>query len=91
MMISLTAESAGQGMSLFLLFLAFISVGLAALNAIPLAVLDGGHALIYTIEAIIGKDVNETFQVYFQYASLGLIGSLFLYLTFKDVFILFFS
>ena len=91
MMISLTAESAGQGMSLFLLFLAFISVGLAALNAIPLAVLDGGHALIYTIEAIIGKDVNETFQLYFQYASLGLIGSLFLYLTFKDVFILFFS
>lgn len=89
MMISLTAESAGQGMSLFLLFLAFISVGLAALNAIPLAILDGGHALIYTIEAIIGRDLNETFQAYFQYASLALIGSLFIYLTFKDVIMLF--
>ena len=49
MMISLTVDSAGQGLSLFLLFLAFISVGLAALNAIPLAVLDGGHALAYTL------------------------------------------
>ncbi|MFT6765618.1 MAG: regulator of sigma E protease [Alteromonas naphthalenivorans] len=91
MMISLTADSAGQGMGLFFLFLAFISVGLAALNAIPLAVLDGGHALIYTIEAIIGKEVNETFQLYFQYISVALIGSLFLYLTFKDVFLLFLS
>ena len=91
MMISLTAESAGQGMSLFFLFLAFISVGLAALNAIPLAVLDGGHAFIYTIEALTGKPVNETFQLYFQYVSLGMIGSLFLYLTFKDMFLLFFN
>lgn len=91
MMISLTVDSAGQGMSLFFLFLAFISVGLAALNAIPLAILDGGHALIYTIEAIIRRPVNETFQLYFQYASLALVGGLFLYLTFKDVILLFLS
>lgn len=91
MMISLTIESVGQGMSLFFLFLAFISVGLAALNAIPLAVLDGGHALVYTLEAILRRPLNETFEQYFQYASLALIGGLFIYLTFKDVFLLFLS
>ena len=91
MMISLTVNSAQQGMSLFFLFLAFISIGLAAINVIPLAVLDGGHALIYTIEAIIRKPLNETAQQAFQYVSLFLLGSLFIYLTFKDVIMLFFS
>ena len=59
MMISLTVESAGHSLDLFLFLLAFISIGLAALNAIPLAILDGGHALIYTIEALTGKPLNE--------------------------------
>lgn len=89
MMISLTSQSAQNGFSSFFLLLAFISVGLAFLNAIPLAVLDGGHAFIYTLEALLGKHVPESFEAAFQYFSLGVLGMLFVYLTLKDIFMLF--
>jgi len=89
MMISLTAQSARNGFASLFLFLAFISVGLAFLNAIPLAVLDGGHALIYTLEALLGHTLPESFERAFQYLSLGLLGILFLYLTYKDILMLF--
>lgn len=52
-----TAKGAESGFKTFLLFLAFISIGLAVLNLLPLPILDGGQVLFYTIEAIIGRQI----------------------------------
>lgn len=73
-----------QGFSLFFLLLAFISVGLAVLNLFPLPILDGGQALIYTIEALTRRPIPEKIKESVGYGCwLGMMG-LFLYLTFKD-------
>ena len=46
-----------QGWATFCLFMAFISVNLAVLNAIPIPFLDGGHMVMLTIEKLMGKDL----------------------------------
>ena len=90
-MIYMAIDSASKGIPFLLLLLVLINVGLAVLNIIPLPILDGGHVLMYTIEALIGKPVNETIQAYISYAALGLFIVLFSYLTFQDTIRIFFS
>ncbi len=91
MMLSMTVGSAGQGISFFLLFLAFISVSLAVLNVVPLPILDGGQGLLYTIEFIIRRPLPDAVRTGIAYLSWGLMIVIFGYLTFKDVILLFWS
>lgn len=44
-------------------FMALMSVSLAVLNLLPIPVLDGGHLLFYTYEAIVGKPLPENVQM----------------------------
>lgn len=84
-MISLSIETAKNSAGLFFLFLAFVSISLAVLNLIPLPILDGGQAVTYTIEAIIGRSIKERTLEYVHYTCWIAMLTLFLYLTFKDV------
>lgn len=60
-----------QGFKSFIDLLALISIGLAIMNLLPIPVLDGGHIVIYTIEMIIGKQIDvKTQQLIF---SIGMI------------------
>ena len=45
------------GIYSFIYFMAFISISLGLVNLFPLPVLDGGQALILTIERIIGREL----------------------------------
>lgn len=60
------AEGAGQtarsGLVAFLSFVAMISVNLGFINLLPIPLLDGGHLLFYSIEAIKGKPLSEKVQ-----------------------------
>lgn len=51
-------RAAQSGWADFLEFVAFISLNLAVLNALPIPFLDGGHALILIIEKLRGKDLS---------------------------------
>lgn len=82
--ISETVKSAHDGLEIFFIVLCFISVNLAVLNIIPLPIFDGGQALFYTIEAIIGRSL-DTIRIYIHYISWLLVMVLFLYLTCKDL------
>ena len=59
-------KSAQVGFSSFILFLAIVSVSLGVLNLLPIPVLDGGHLLYYTIEAITRKPVSEKVMIWGQ-------------------------
>lgn len=60
------AKGAGMtadfGLVYFLGFLALISVNLGIVNLLPLPVLDGGHLLFFSIEAIMRRPVSERVQ-----------------------------
>jgi len=54
--------SASYGLVAFLGFLALISVNLGIINLLPLPMLDGGHLMYFTFEAITGKPVSDAVQ-----------------------------
>jgi regulator of sigma E protease len=52
-------KAAGKGWEFFIGIMAFISINLALLNLLPIPVLDGGHCVLFTIEAIQRRPVSE--------------------------------
>lgn len=58
----LVSEQAAVGLASLLALTALISINLAILNLLPIPVLDGGHILFYTLEAIRGKPLKPQTQ-----------------------------
>lgn len=56
------ARSARQGMERLGSFVIFLSVTLAIMNLLPIPILDGGHLVFFTIEAIKGSPINLKVQ-----------------------------
>lgn len=54
--------SAEEGAASYLYFLAMVSVGLAVLNLLPIPVLDGGHLLLFMVEALLRRPLSERAQ-----------------------------
>ncbi len=78
-------HSAEQGMSQFLIFLCMLSANLAVINFLPIPVLDGGHMVFLTYEAIRGKPVSERLFMAFTYAGFLFILTLMLFVVGLDV------
>ncbi len=58
----LVSEQAAVGLTSLLTLTALISINLGLLNLLPVPVLDGGHILLYTLEAIRGKPLSPRIQ-----------------------------
>ncbi|MFT6267105.1 MAG: regulator of sigma E protease [Oleiphilaceae bacterium] len=58
------SDSISSGAEEFLRFLALLSISLGILNLLPIPVLDGGHLLYYTFEALRGKPLSEKWQTF---------------------------
>ena len=80
--ISKTAE-AGWGQLLNLIGLLSLSLGL--FNLFPIPLLDGGHVVLYFIEGLIGKPLNEKFVKSFNILGMILLFSILIFATFQDI------
>jgi len=78
-------ETASYGLEVYLGFLAILSISLGVLNLLPIPVLDGGHLLYYTIEAIIRRPVPERIQAMGLQVGLLMIGSIMILAIYNDV------
>jgi regulator of sigma E protease len=58
MIFDLAGKAAEQGQGMFLFLLCLISVNLGVLNLLPIPVLDGGHLLMFSIEAVQRKPIS---------------------------------
>ena len=85
LIISETVKSASKGFKIFFLFLAIISISLAVINLIPLPILDGGQALLYTIEAITRRKMAEKTKEYIFIASWIFMIFLFVLISTRDI------
>lgn len=83
------AEFAGQslliGFSTFLGFLALVSLSLAIMNLLPIPLLDGGHLVMYVIEAIRGKAVGPQFEAMATRVGLFFLVSLMVVAFYNDI------
>ena len=64
------------GFGRFIMFLAVISVSLGVLNLLPVPVLDGGHLVVYLIEAIKGGPLPERALYWSQQVGVILLAAL---------------
>jgi regulator of sigma E protease len=65
--------SAQVGWDRFLMFLAVVSISLGVLNLLPIPILDGGHLLVYLIEAVIRGPLSERALIWGQQVGVTLL------------------
>lgn len=84
-LIAATKTGAEKGCKFFVILLAFISIGLAVLNIIPVPIMDGGQILFVTLEALMGRPVPAKVRLVILYACWVLVLGLIAYLSFADL------
>jgi len=74
------------GLYSFFYLIALISISLGIVNLFPLPVLDGGQALILTIEKIIGRDLPDRIIEFFYRLGTAFLIFLFVFVFINDIF-----
>lgn len=74
-----------QGLVGFLFFVALLSANLGLINLFPIPMLDGGHLVFYTFEAVRGRPLSDRVQEWLLRLGLAIVVFLMLYTTFNDV------
>tara|TARA_B100000575_G_scaffold289488_1_gene291346 strand:+ start:431 stop:1762 length:1332 start_codon:yes stop_codon:yes gene_type:complete len=74
------------GLYSFFYLIALISISLGIVNLLPLPILDGGQALILTIEKIIGRELPSKILGFFYRLGTALLIFLFVFVFFNDIF-----
>jgi regulator of sigma E protease len=74
-----------SGFANFFMLIAFISLQLGIVNLFPIPGLDGGHLLIFTIEAIIRRDLNQKLKNALIYAGFAFLIALMGFVILNDI------
>ncbi len=91
MIADMADKAAKTGGATFFMLLAVVSINLGILNLLPIPILDGGHLMFYTIEAVIRKPVPQKVREYAQQAGMLLLICLMVLAFYNDIVRYFFS
>lgn len=81
----LSGEAAEAGLAGFIHMMALISVNLAILNLLPVPILDGGHLMIFTLEAVTRRRFSVEARLKAMKVGLLLVGALMVVALLNDV------
>ncbi len=85
----LIAQIAGKQMQAgwinLVFFMGLLSVNLGILNLLPIPVLDGGHLMFLSIEAIRRKPMTEKVQIVAQQIGIAFLGTLMIFVFYNDI------
>jgi len=84
-------QSAKAGWKNLMLFIAVISINLALVNLLPIPVLDGGHLMFFTYEAITRRPVNLRAMEIAQQVGVAFLLTVMIAVTYNDIIRSFFS
>ncbi len=83
------AENAGAsasiGLDWFMKFLGLLSVNLGLINLLPIPMLDGGHLMFYSIEALRGKPLSERWQEIGMRIGISMVATLMMVALYNDL------
>ena len=77
--------SKSEGRLDFIVFMALLSINLGLINLFPIPVLDGGSVVIYVLEIISGREMNDRVKEYLFRFGLSLLAALMIFATWNDV------
>ena len=72
------------GWDIFLNFLGVVSLSLAAINLLPVPMLDGGHMLFYALEPCVANQLSATTMKWALRVGATLVYALMLFVVLKD-------
>ena len=81
----IAGQAAEGGFVKLLMFIALISINLGVLNLLPIPVLDGGHMVFFSLEAIMGRPVKIKVQEMAQQVGIFLLLSLMAFAFYNDI------
>jgi len=85
MIAELAGQQAREGVLNLVFFIALLSINLAIINLLPIPVLDGGHLLFFTIEAVTGKPVNKRMREIAQQIGILILLMLMIFVFYNDI------
>lgn len=85
MIFDIAAKAGRQGLQQFLWMMALISINLGLINLLPIPVLDGGHLMLLTIEAVKRKELTQRTRQIAYYIGFSLIVMLMLLAMKNDI------
>ncbi|RJQ52945.1 MAG: RIP metalloprotease RseP [Nitrospiraceae bacterium] len=85
LIVDAAAKAASVGPFAYFNFIAIISINLAILNLLPIPVLDGGHLMFFTIEALRGKPLSEKALVIANKAGMAILFTLIAFVFYNDI------
>jgi regulator of sigma E protease len=81
----LSGQAASLGFQYLLNICATLSVSIGLLNLFPVPLLDGGHLLFYSVEAVRGRPLSDRAQEMGFRIGLGLVLMLMVFATYNDI------
>ena len=81
----LAGEQMREGWINLTYFIGILSVNLGILNLLPIPILDGGHLVFLTVEAIRRKPLEEKAQIIAQQIGLAFLGTLMIFVFYNDI------
>jgi regulator of sigma E protease len=81
----LSGQAASLGFQFLLQLCAALSVSIGLLNLFPVPLLDGGHLLFYSVEAVRGRPLSQRAQEMGSRIGLGLVLMLMVFVTYNDI------
>lgn len=82
---NISGEAGAQGMSSVVFLIAILSINLGVLNLLPIPILDGGHLLFFSIEAILRKPLGERQREIAQQVGLLLLVGIMVFAFWNDI------
>lgn len=80
-----SGETIKVGLVAFIGFIAFVSANIGLLNILPIPVLDGGHLIFITIEAIIRRPISSRVKLVIQQVGMALLLMFILFISYNDI------
>ena len=80
-----SGQAAQVGIEQLVLLSALLSLNLGFFNLLPIPILDGGHLLMYGLEALRGRPLTERMQEYAFRIGLAVILTLMVFVTWNDL------
>ncbi len=85
MIAQMAGEQVEQGAANLLFFIALVSINLGILNLLPIPVLDGGHLMFFSIEAVTGRPVSLRTREIAQQVGILLLMMLMVFVFYNDI------
>jgi regulator of sigma E protease len=81
----MSKQSADQGLTTLLRFMAVLSVILAVMNILPFPALDGGHIVFILIETVIRREIPVKIKMVIQQAGIVLLLGFMVFVFYNDL------